>query len=178
MLSAERKSAIDEHGPEFLLFNAGFKNQKGSELSIAILLDDVAILMFGDKRFHGFIEREPADSHKVGDNSLLRQQFKRLAYCQVAATHCDHSELRAGVTLNDRGWNELRGRLVFLEQPVHYFLVLVRDFRVPAELVVPGTANEIRALGINARQSSRCDEVFILVCVALELRQLVDFLGC
>ena len=66
-------------------------------------------------------------------------------------------------------YQEVMDRLARKHKTIHDLLVLVRDLRVAAELVVPRSSGEIRAFGVYAGQASGRYAVFVLRQVAIEL---------
>ena len=125
------------------------------------------------KVFDALVEREAADPHVIGRSAACRENVHRFAHGRIAATDGDNAERgRSAARSIIRSGHEFRSGLVLLQQAVDHFLILVRSFGVAAELVVPGAAREERALGMDARQRSRRDEVLVFGVIALELCDL------
>jgi len=95
---------------------------------------------------------------------------------QIAAAQRDDSKLRIAAPLDDRLRHKLCRRFVLLQKPVDHFLVFIRRFGVPPQLVVPRAARKERSLGMHARQSARRHKILVLVGVALELGNLFEFI--
>src|SRR5665213_2456129 len=123
---AERKSAVYQHGAQFVFRDAGLEREERPELRIAILLDNEADLVFSEERFDSRVEWKTAQAHEIAHDAALGQYVERFANGRIATAQSYDAEAGAGAALDDGRWDELRGGLVLLEQTIHHFLVFVR----------------------------------------------------
>ena len=108
--------------------------------------------MVGQERLHFGSEREGLDPHVIHGATHLFQNIESFADCRVTTTNGDHANLRPRPFLNHWCRNIESGFLVLEQEPVHDFLVLIRDLGIATELVMAGTTGEERALRVNPRQ--------------------------
>src|SRR5262249_9533491 len=116
-------------------------------------------------------KRKRADSHVIGDRAASSKSVECLANGAVAAAECHNTKSRTLALVNHGRRNEPRGSPVFLQQPVNYFLILVRDLWVSAALVLTRSASKIGAFGMNSRQSPGRDEGVVVRSETFELRE-------
>ena len=133
-----------KYGDEALLRGIQLEREQGTELRVAILLDDEYPRVIVDETLHVVTEGERPQPHVVDEDSLGGQQRERFTDGAVAAAERDDSPGRALVRgQRDRGRHERSRRLELAQEPIHALLILVRSLRVACGLVVPRAAREV-----------------------------------
>src|SRR5579883_1502191 len=114
-----------------------FQTDEIPQLSIAILLDDVDMVMLLDKFTQILGEGDCLDAHVacrfVGGFELVA----RLGYSKMRRAYCYDADFGILVYINVRLWHILASGLEFLVQPVHQVLVIFRPFGISGFFIVP-----------------------------------------
>ena len=121
-------------------------------------------------------ERKPAHAQVVTLETLFFELHERFLRREIAAADGDDAEPRALPLLDDGLRDEFARVRVLPEEPLHHVLVLGRDLGVAAELVVPRSAREERALRVHAGERARRHARLVFGRVASELGQRLELL--
>ena len=123
--------------------------QQRAQLAVAVLVDDVNMVVLGEKLFRGMAQRPAAHATIGGFEAVLQAQLApRLAHGFVASASSHQGHPGLGAILDDRLGQPLAHPGHLLLDPVHVADPVALALAVVGVLVVARSAREIRRLRV------------------------------